>query len=120
MLFRSDTLGGCMANTFINIRNTAPNALIIAIAPTPWSSHNNVSGEEEWANGWSERYVNLLENVCKKYDIPFVDLYHYSGLAPWIDTIRNTYVPDGTHPNSLGHFKYIYPQIANMIKTLFS
>ena len=115
----TDTLGGCMANTFINIRETAPNALIIAIAPTPCRSHNNVSGEEEWANGWSERYVALLEDVCKKYNIPFLDLYHGSGLCPWITENRNKYTLDGTHPNSLGHFKYIYPQIANMIKTLF-
>ena len=114
----TDTLGGCMANTIINLRTTCPDAVILFIAPTPWAGVNNVSGYSSWAEGWGERYVNLMEDVCRKYNIPFLDLFHFSGLAPWIQTIRDTYTLDGTHPNTAGHAKYIAPLISAKMEEL--
>lgn len=48
-------------------------------------------------------------DTCQNYSIPVLDLFHESGLAPWIDTNRKTYFSstdtpdgDGVHPNALG------------------
>lgn len=116
----TDTLAGCMYNTIVNIREKCPNASIGIIAPTPWSTRNNVSGEYEHSVGWAERYVVLLQDVCKKYCVPFLDLYHYSGLYPWDADCLTMYYhnADGTHPNSVGHRRFIYPKVAEFIKSL--
>ena len=116
----TDTLAGCMYNTIVNLRSHCPSASIGFVAPTPWSTQNNVSGWYEWAEGWAERYVALLKGVCEKYNVPLLDLYHGSGLYPWDASCRQKYFlnADGTHPNSAAHRRFIYPQFREFLKSL--
>jgi len=109
------TLAGSMATTFSNIRATAPDAMILCIAPSPWQTNNNVTGRASWAsiNPWD--YVDMLEKICKKYNVVYLDLYHYNDTYPWIASFVSKYQADGTHPNSMGHYKYIYPFVKNKI-----
>lgn len=115
----TDTIAGCMANTFINIRAKAPDAMILCISPSPWQTNNNVTGKASWAsiNPWD--YVDMLEKICRKYNVPYLDLYNHSNTAPWIASFVSKYQADGTHPNSLGHFKYIYPFAKHAIEKMF-
>ena len=64
------------------------------------------------ANPDAIAYVALLQEICNKNSIPFLDLFHNSGLRPWIKAVRDElYNQDaqtnddfhGTHPNSKGH-----------------
>ena len=47
-------------------------------------------------------YVNVIIEVARYYGIPVMDLYANSGLAPSVPIIKQTYVPDGLHPNNAG------------------
>ena len=68
-----------------------------------------------------DKYVGKLISICERRGIPYVDLYHASGLRPWNADFRVEYYKengvqdDGTHPNSKGH-KWIYPMIKQFIK----
>ena len=48
-------------------------------------------------------YVNIIREVAEYYSIPVFDLYANSGLQPEVEEIKNMYIPDGLHPNDLGH-----------------
>lgn len=50
-----------------------------------------------------KEYVNIIKEVAQYYSLPILDLYANSGLQPEIEEIKNTYIPDGIHPNDLGH-----------------
>ncbi len=58
-----------------------------------------------------EDYVNALKDVCQRYSIPVIDLFNISGINPTVEAIKNTYMPDGIHPNANGH-----KIIANLMK----
>ena len=49
--------------------------------------------------------ITALEEVCKKYHVPFLNLYDNSGFFINNTTWINNYLPDGLHPNALGHKK---------------
>lgn len=48
-------------------------------------------------------YIECIKNVCKRYSIPTLDLYTGSNIAPKMENVRNTLIPDGLHPNEAGH-----------------
>ncbi len=64
-------------------------------------------------------YLKAIEEVCKYYSIPTLDLYTKGGLHPNIDKVNELLFTnaDGLHPNSLGH-EMISTKIENFIKTL--
>ncbi len=47
-------------------------------------------------------YVDIIIEVARCYGIPVMDLYANSGLAPSLPIIKQTFVPDGLHPNNAG------------------
>lgn len=48
-------------------------------------------------------YVNIIREVTAYYSLPLIDLWQTSGLQPRVDILRETYMPDGLHPNPAGH-----------------
>ena len=44
-------------------------------------------------------YVEALRQVTEYYGIPVVDLYATSGIQPKLAVNKDTYCPDGLHPN---------------------
>lgn len=73
---------------------------------TPLHRCNELSeyGEaKEKRCGSLKEYVNIIREVAEYYSIPILDLYANSGLQPEVEEIKNTYIPDGLHPNDLGH-----------------
>ena len=119
------TLMGAMTSAIRAIGYINHNAMVAVIIPTPWASYNNTSASKrEKAN----KYVNALITVCEKYSIPYLDLYHESGLRPWDTNFTQIYYVDdnkdgnfgeGVHPNSLGHEKFIYPKVKAFLESLF-
>lgn len=64
-----------------------------------------------------KKYVDVIKEVCEYYAIPVLDLYSVIGIQPNVDAIRETYCPDGLHPNDAGHVK-IKDRLLNFLKAL--
>lgn len=99
------TICGCINATIEAIYAINPAMKLGIIAPCPWKEMNP-------SNADAVAYVEALETICKNNSIPFLDLFHESGLRPWIKAVRDElYNQDaqtnddfhGTHPNSKGH-----------------
>ena len=69
------------------------------ILPLP----KNNGADYSYPNESFTPYINCIEDVCKRYSIPVLDLYRGSGLAPKIETVKGALMPDGLHPNKKGH-----------------
>ncbi|MBR2860766.1 MAG: SGNH/GDSL hydrolase family protein [Clostridia bacterium] len=64
-----------------------------------------------------ETYVNAIRKVAEYYSIPVLDLYANSGIQPNVPSIKETYMPDGLHPNDLG-YELLADKIAKFIQAL--
>ena len=68
-------------------------------------------------NGITESHQNTLVNlaidICKKWAIPFVDIYNGGGLNSFVNILKTTYTYEGTHPNELGYRTYYVNPIKN-------
>ena len=113
----TDTLGGAINTTIDNLYSILPTIPLGIISPTPWHT-SKIDNPENSAT----TYAKLLEDICHDRGIPFLNLYHSSGLRPWEESYRNLVydkdpVGNGTHPNEIGH-KLISTQIREFLKTL--
>ena len=112
----TDTLGGAINATLDNLNSRLPVVPVGIISPTPWQS------SKPWDDSNSAtQYVELLKDICDYRGLPFLDLYHNSGLRPWDENYRTLmYSRDdgnGTHPDEKGH-KLFYPQVREFMKAL--
>ena len=48
-------------------------------------------------------YCDAIKEVCRYYSLPVLDLFAVSGIQPKVPVIQEMYMPDGLHPNDLGH-----------------
>ena len=67
--------------------------------PSPWKMFNPSDTYSK-----ASQYVEVMKDICNLKDIPFLDLFHTSGLKPWEEKYNNKYFynADGTHPNNEG------------------
>ena len=85
-----------------------PNSRLVWITPTHRDGFGSGFTHDWVANGAGntlQDYVNAIKNVCSRYSVPVIDLFEISGMNPVISGIKSTYMPDGLHPNALGHNK---------------
>ena len=110
----TDTYYGCVNKAIDNLYSILPMARLGIIAPTPWESVNPYTRTQS-------NYVDMLKNVCEKRGIPFLDLYHTSGLRPWEESFRQlAYSKDngsGVHPDETGHLLFS-PRIQKFLEEL--
>ena len=115
----TSTICGCMNTFFDNLFTTYPEIKLGVIAPCPWKEFNPT-------NTTAAEYVNALANICANRSIPFLDLFHCSGLRPWERSFRDIFYNQdaetngdfhGTHPNEKGH-ELIGSKVREFIKTL--
>lgn len=64
-----------------------------------------------------EGYVDAIIDVAAYYGIPALDLYRVSGIQPRVPILRETYMPDGLHPNDAGHAR-IADKLIGFLNTL--
>ena len=114
----TSTIFGAMNVTFNNLQLNYPNAIIGVIIPTPWISRNNYDTTSENMTK-ANTYVDGLIQICKKRNIPYLDLYTESNLYPWSSSFRSSFYlnSDGEHPNANGH-KRFSAQIEEFIKSI--
>lgn len=57
------------------------------------------NGQEATLNDYREAIIN----ICNKYSLSYIDLYKELPFNPENEADKNMYMPDGLHPNELGH-----------------
>ncbi len=131
-----NTVCACINHTIDVFYEKAPlkKLGIITMPPTyAWYPSKRDAETNELLNHIGNQYVEELIQICKIRSIPCLDLYHCSGLRPWVETDENnpissdlwmffkdetkTGVSDGVHPNSRGA-AFIAPMIREFVKTL--
>ena len=109
------TIGGCINTTIDNLYTIIPTVQLGIVSPTPWQAENPYTAPSYNA------YADLLEAICKKRSIPFLNLYYESNLRPWDSTFRTlAYSKDGgngVHPDETGH-KIIAPRFKGFLESL--
>ena len=107
------TFCGCVNSTLNKLfaKNVDANVGIISPIIT-------ISGDT-YPTEIQESVNSALREICECRSIPFLDMYHGSGMRPDEEAFRNKYYSsdDGLHPNTLGHAR-IYPRILQFVKTL--
>lgn len=86
---------------------TYPDAQIVVMTPLH-RSHESKTGYNELGfrrDHTLEDYVDAIITIAGYYGIPVLDLFRTSGLQPAVKIIRSRFMPDGLHPNDLGHAK---------------
>ena len=72
-------------------------------------------------NGWDEsnrrKYFDAIELVCKKWGIPYIDLWYNTYLCQDIPTVKDKMYIDGQHLSSAG-YDYISEVIESWIERL--
>lgn len=87
--------------------NRYPNAQLIVMTPLHRDGENQLGVNEIGIRREFplERYVDAITAICGYYSIPVLDLYRNSGLQPAVPVLKKQYMPDGLHPNDLGHMR---------------
>ena len=116
----TNTICGYINGAFSALFARVPLANLGVIAPNPWGSVNDVSGSAT-AKEWAENYTEALRLCCERLSIPFLDLYHYSGMRPWDSAFEAlTYTHDslyGVHPDETGH-AILAPKFRTFLESL--
>lgn len=123
----TNTVMACFNKTLDVIIANAPNSRIGVISPLPCvttqsgTTYTEVPYNE---NCNMSKFVVECKKACALRGIPYLDLFHNSGLRPWDSDFNAKYFkcistdsPDGLHPNELGH-KFFYPMVREFLKTL--
>ncbi len=91
---------------------------IVIVTPLHRCNEMSEYGEcEKKGAGILKQYVDIIREVAEYYALPVLDLYAKSGLQPEVEVIKNTYLPDGLHPNDLGH-QVIAKKLENFLRGL--
>lgn len=103
----TDTVCGCINTTIDVVYERVPAAWVGLISPAPWQHY-----PPHQAGNAMEQIADAMAAICRRRGVPFMDLYHSSGLHPWDDAfLALAYSEaDGVHPNNIGH-AMIAPQI---------
>lgn len=65
-----------------------------------------------------ETYLDMAKNICKKYSIPYKDLFNESGYCVDLETVKEKYTTDGTHINKDGYNDLINDKVEGFMKSL--
>jgi lysophospholipase L1-like esterase len=101
----SDTFYGACHCLMSGLIKKYPDARIVFMTPLHRISEDNTVKENGLSGLKLIEYVNIIKEVAEFYSLPVLDLWSVSGLQPKVDVIKEKYVPDGLHPNDLGHEK---------------
>ncbi|HZK38723.1 MAG TPA: SGNH/GDSL hydrolase family protein [Clostridia bacterium] len=79
-------------------------------------------GAAHGLDGWYHPWCEALKTVCAHYSLPCLDIYHNSGLRPWLAANNAQYFSctaspqgDGIHPNAKGQ-EILARRIAAFVK----
>lgn len=112
----TDTLCGAINTTIAAIFARKVTCQLGIVTPCPWESYNPADD-----TNWMARYSAAIVEICKRWGIPCLDLYHCSNLRPWESAFRAAaYSKDdgnGVHPDETGH-AIIAPRFESFVESL--
>lgn len=104
------TFYGALHTLYVSLIEKYPLAKIVVITPL----HRLV---ESNGNGELKSFVNAIREVAEFYSLPVLDLYANLGINPQVPIMKETFMPDGLHPNDRG-YKVLADKIAAFIKAM--
>lgn len=104
------TFYGALHTLYSGVINKYPTAKICVITPL----HRLV---EENKNGKLIDFVKVVREVAEFYSLPVLDLYANLGINPQVPIMKETYMPDGLHPNDKG-YELLAEKIAAFIRNM--
>jgi lysophospholipase L1-like esterase len=119
----STTFYGTYKKTVEFLLDRFPKAAIGLITPI---QRYNATYDGKVARGGAtlRGFSDAVINIAKYYSIPYLDLYDTVGFTPYRTTSLNNFycldgsnVPDGTHPNNLGH-TFMKSRVGNFIESI--
>lgn len=111
-----ETFYGALHMLYTDLKNKFPNAYIMVMTPLHRLEEERTINERGIRNvGRLCDYVSIIKEVAAYYSIPVLDLYTKSGLQPDLPLIKESFMPDGLHPNDAG-----YEKIYNMVKNFLA
>lgn len=99
--------------------NRYPDSQIVVMTPLHRDSENQLGINEIGIRREFplESYVDAILAISGYYSIPVLDLFRVSGLQPAVPVLKERYMPDGLHPNDLGH-KRIADRLLGFLQSL--
>lgn len=82
-----------------------PEATIVFLTPLHRCNEDNPCGDgvRTEPSAPLAGYVEIIKEVARWYSLPVLDLFAVSGMQPRVPVIQEMYMPDGLHPNDVGH-----------------
>lgn len=99
--------------------NRYPDSQLVVMTPLHRDSENQLGINEIGIRREFplESYVDAILSISGYYSIPVLDLFRVSGLQPAVPVLKERYMPDGLHPNDLGH-KRIADRLLGFLQSL--
>ena len=109
----ADTFCGAIHELYVSLLEKYPTATIMVITPPHRSTEDipNMHGKV------LKDYVDVIRRGAEYYSLPVLDLYATYGVQPAVPVMKDTFMPDGLHPNDAGHV-ILTNKIAQFIKNL--
>ena len=95
----AETFCGALHELYTSLLEKYPTAAIMVITPLHRATENipNMHGKV------LKDYVDMIRQGAEYYSLPVLDLYATYGVQPAVPVMKDTYMPDGLHPNDAGH-----------------
>lgn len=113
----TDTFCGSFYVLLNNLIEAHPQARIVVMTSLHRLSEDVVVNEIGLPTPPLKEYVKAEKEIASCFSVPVLDLWSMSGMQPKIPIIKETYMPDGLHPNDLGHAR-IAELLIGFLKTL--
>lgn len=114
-----DTCYGALHTLYTSLLEIYTEKPIVVVTPLHRVNEDNPRGDGNKSSdvGALKVYVDIIREVAEYYSLPVLDLYKNSGMQPKVSVIRETYIPDGLHPNDKGHM-LIAEKISEFLKMI--
>ncbi len=108
-----DTFFGALHVLYTQLLEKYPAAQIVVLTPLHRGNETNPN-----KNGKTlPDYVAAIRRVAEYYSLPVLDLWATYGVQPAVPVMKETYMPDGLHPNDAGH-ALLAKRIISFLKAL--
>ena len=109
----ADTFCGAIHELYVSLLEKYPTATIMVITPL----HRSTEDNPHMHGKVLKDYVDVIRRGAEYYSLPVLDLYAPYGVQPAVPVMKDTFMPDGLHPNDAGHV-ILTNKIAQFIKNL--
>lgn len=97
----TSTFAGALSSLIAKIKGDNPDCIVMVLTPIQRLYVNNWGSFTENANGDTlEDFANMCISVAEKHNVPYVDLFHDSGIT---ESNLSSITFEGVHPNNEGY-----------------